>query len=110
MAREIFVDAGAWIALSDADDEHHRAATRAYPTLFTNYRRLVTSNLVIAEAYAMLRRTLGHRPAMSFLDSLRQSPRIQKVIQRPTWSRKRSRSCANMPTRLSVSPTPSAWP
>jgi len=83
MIREIFVDAGAWIALSDTDDQHHQAAARAYPTLLNNYRRLITSNLVVAEAYVMLRRTLGHRPAVSFLDSLRQSPRIQKVYSTP---------------------------
>jgi predicted nucleic acid-binding protein len=87
MSREIFVDAGAWIALADADDGYHQAATRVYPTLIKNYRRLVTTNLVVAEAYAMLRRTLGHGPAMGFLDGIRSSSRIQKVCSTPELER-----------------------
>lgn len=79
MAREIFVDTGAWIALADADDEHHRAAAGIYPSLTQNYRRLVTSNLVVAETYVILRKALGHRAAITFLDILRESPRIHKV-------------------------------
>jgi predicted nucleic acid-binding protein len=79
MGREIFVDAGAWIALANDKDTHHQAAKAAYPRLLKEYRKLLTTNLVVAEAYVNLRMTLGHHPAMSFLDSLRQSPRIQKV-------------------------------
>ena len=47
MSRQIFVDAGAWIALADADDKYHSAAARAYPTLVKNYRWMVTANLVV---------------------------------------------------------------
>jgi len=83
VSQEIFVDAGAWIALADADDEHHQAAVKAYPTLFKRYQRLVTTNLVIAEAYVTLRKALGYRAAISFLESLRQSPRIQKIYSTP---------------------------
>jgi len=83
MAREIFVDAGAWIALSNDKDTYHQAAKAIYPRLLKEYRKVLTTNLVVAEAYVNLRMTLGHRPAVSFLDSLRQSPRIQKVYSTP---------------------------
>ena len=84
MSTELFVDAGAWIALADADDQHHQLAAQAYPELLRRYRRLVTTNLVIAEAYIIIRQALGHRAAMAFLDGLSASPRIEKVYSDPT--------------------------
>ncbi len=83
MTREIFVDTGAWIALANDRDTHHQAAKAVYPRLLSEYRKLVTTNLVVAEAYINLRMTLGHGPALIFLDSLRQSLRIQKAYSTP---------------------------
>lgn len=79
MSRYLFVDAGAWIALADADDQHHERAAQAYPDLLRQYQRLVTTNLVIAEAYVSIRRALTHQAAIAFLDHLNQSPRVEKV-------------------------------
>lgn len=79
MSRQLFVDTGAWIALADADDQYHERAAQAYPGLLQKYQRLVTTNLVIAEAYIAIRRALTHQAAMAFLDRLSQSPRIEKV-------------------------------
>ena len=79
MPAELFVDASAWIALADADDANHVAAAAVYPNLLKAYRRLVTTNLVIAEAYILIRRELGHKAAMTFLNRLKLSPRIEKV-------------------------------
>jgi len=83
VSTELFVDAGAWIALADADDQHHQLAAQAYPDLLRRYRRLVTTNLAIAEAYIVIRRALGHTAAMAFLDGLSASPRIEKVYSDP---------------------------
>jgi predicted nucleic acid-binding protein len=79
MAREIFVDAGAWIAVVNQRDDFHAEASAFYGHLLRERRPLVTTNLVIAEAYAMIRRHSGHRAAMQFLDSMRQSSRLTKV-------------------------------
>jgi predicted nucleic acid-binding protein len=79
VSAELFVDASAWIALADADDRHHAAAARIYPDLLKNYRRLVTTNLVVAEAYILIRRELGHEAGMTFLNTIKVSPRIEKV-------------------------------
>lgn len=79
MRGEIFVDTGAWIAISDHRDQHHVAATGVYPRLLQQYRALVTTNLVIAETYVMIRRVGGYKPAMRFLDSIRRSSRILKI-------------------------------
>jgi len=83
LSTELFVDAGAWIALADADDQYHQLAAQAYPELLRRYRRLVTTNLAIAEAYIVIRRALGHTAAMAFLDGLGTSLRIEKVYSGP---------------------------
>jgi len=87
MAREIFVDASAWIALANVKDFFHEAAKAIYPRLLREYRRLVTTNLVVAEVYVVLRKGLGHGAAISFLENLRQSPRILKVCSTPELER-----------------------
>jgi hypothetical protein len=76
---ELFVDTSAWVALADAADDNHSAAAAIYPDMLKGYRRLVTTNLVIAETYILIRRGLGHRAAMAFLNRTRVSPRIEKV-------------------------------
>lgn len=79
MESEVLVDAGAWIAISDTRDKHHTVASDLYKRLLTEHRILVTTNLVVAEAYIIIRRTGGHEPAMRFLRSIRESIRLRKV-------------------------------
>jgi predicted nucleic acid-binding protein len=79
VSAELFVDTSAWLAVLDTDDANHPAASSVYPNALKNYRRLVTTNLVIAESYILIRRNLGHREATTFLDRIRISPRIEKV-------------------------------
>lgn len=84
MPGEVFVDAGAWIAISDADDRYHAIAAEFYLHALRHYQALVTTNLVIAEAYMMIRRVSGHQPAIRFLDSIRRSRRILKIYSDET--------------------------
>jgi predicted nucleic acid-binding protein len=42
-------------------------------------RTFLTTNLVIAETYIIIRRSGGHAQAMRLLGSLRSSPRLEKV-------------------------------
>jgi predicted nucleic acid-binding protein len=79
MARDLFVDTGAWVALADEDDQFHERAESVYPGLLRDHQRLVTTNLVLAESYIILRLALGHAAAMAFLDNLRASPRIERA-------------------------------
>jgi hypothetical protein len=79
MSREVFVDTSAWIAVSDLRDKYHAAARAEHNRLIGGNRLLVTTNLVIAETYILIRRTGGHEQAMRFLRSLRGSPRLQRV-------------------------------
>jgi predicted nucleic acid-binding protein len=77
------VDTGAWVALADQDDQYHARAAAAYPSLLRDHRRLVTTNLVVAETYIILRLALGHAPAMAFLGNLKASARIERVYATP---------------------------
>jgi predicted nucleic acid-binding protein len=67
------------VAVADADDRHNDRAAEVFPKVLKSYQRLITSNLVVAETYIILRLALGHGPAMIFMDSLRESPRIERV-------------------------------
>jgi predicted nucleic acid-binding protein len=75
----IFVDTGAWLALADEDDAHHKDAAAIFPSLLKTSNGLTTSNLVIAESYVLILKNLGHKAAVDFLDNMNGSPRIQKI-------------------------------
>jgi uncharacterized protein len=83
MRHEIFVDASAWIAVSDSRDKYHDPASEEYRQLVREQWNLVTTNLVIAEVYLIIRRTGGHAQAMRFLRSLKGSPRLIKIFSDP---------------------------
>jgi len=72
----LFIDTGAWFALADKSDQYHNQAVKIYPGLLKNYHHLTTTNLVIAETYVLIRRTIGHQPAIAFLENVGASPRV----------------------------------
>ncbi len=74
--REVFVDSSAWIALADESDEWHGVARKLYPQLLAS-SRLITTNLVLAETYTLIRYELGWTAAMTFLERVKSSPRIE---------------------------------
>lgn len=74
----IFVDTSFWIALRlPRDDRHSEAAA-----LLERYGdgSLVTSNHVRGETWTFLRRRVGHRSAVHFLELLDQTVRLQLVF------------------------------
>ena len=79
MLDDVFVDTSAWVALADKDDSHHKEAASSYPSIFKNHKNLITSNLVIAEAYIVLLKELRHETAIEFLERIKASPRILKI-------------------------------
>jgi predicted nucleic acid-binding protein len=80
LTESIFVDTSAWAALADKDDAHHIDAASIYPSLLKTQRSLITSNLVIAEAYILILNELGHPAAINFLGGLKASPRILRIF------------------------------
>lgn len=79
MKKEIFIDTGVWLALADSDDGLHIRAKQVYPFVLKEWRYIVTTNLVVAEAYALIHRRLGHKAGLSFLKSLQVSSRLLKI-------------------------------
>ena len=66
----MFVDTGAWYALADRSDRHHDRARKFYLTE-APAGRLVTTDLVVAETWALLGAHLGRAAAIAFWDTLR---------------------------------------
>ncbi len=79
MSREVFVDTGGWVAVAVRTDQYHSVAASLYQRLLRERRPLVTTNLVLAEAYPLIYRSGGHDKALAFLTSLRQSGIVSKV-------------------------------
>jgi len=64
----IFVDTGAWIALTDRKDQHHHEAIEIYNRLKLIKERLLTTDYIIDETLTRLRYDLNHFAAIRFLD------------------------------------------
>jgi len=83
VVKKLFVDTGAWLAVIDPKDQYHRPASASYRQALQGHRHLVTTNLVVAETYVNLRRSLSHAAAVGFLDTIEQSSRIECVWSSP---------------------------
>lgn len=79
MARELFIDASAWVALAETNDNHHQEATEAFARARKTYQKFVTTNLVVAEAHVRIRHVLGHAASIRFLDGLGNSLKVVYV-------------------------------
>lgn len=79
--RGLFVDTSAWVAVTDGSDQHHPEAEAFYRHAFVDYRGFVTTSLVLAESYALLRRGLGTSRVLLWFDRLLASPRIEIVYE-----------------------------
>ncbi len=83
MAQEIFVDSGAWYTLVDAGDNFHMAASRVYARLVKAQHTLVTTNLVLAEANALILRRVNQAAALHFLARMRNNIHVDIVYTTP---------------------------
>jgi predicted nucleic acid-binding protein len=78
----IFVDTGAWIALTDVSDHYHQEAVHIYTRLKQEKAHFVTTDYVLGESVTRLRYDAGHHIAIQFLDALiqAQEARILQTI------------------------------
>src|SRR5262249_30067161 len=71
--RKRSVGSGAWSALADAADEHHRAATEFVGQLDAVF--LFTTDYIVDETVTLIRFRLSHQAAVAFLRSVHRSHR-----------------------------------
>jgi predicted nucleic acid-binding protein len=69
-AVSMLVDTGAWYAIADASDRHHKEARRLY-TEHAGRTALATTDLIVAETWAILSSHLGRPAALTFWETLR---------------------------------------
>ncbi len=81
----IFVDASAWCAIADTNDSRHEHAARALALFVAQRVELITSNLVLAEAYTIIRYKLGHTAAVSFLQRTRDGAFLRRAQIVAEW-------------------------
>jgi predicted nucleic acid-binding protein len=67
---KVFVDTGAWIAITMSGDQHHKEAVSCLNTLTKDRALVYTSNLVIHETYTFLSRKESKRTALKAIDTI----------------------------------------
>src|SRR6266478_4317809 len=71
--RRVFVDSSAYLALLDADDEHHSQATAILQELAQARYRQFTTNVLLIESHALILSVLGRTQAAQFLKDMQES-------------------------------------
>lgn len=77
MARRVFVDTSAFVALANAGDQYHQAAVSCMHMLQGSKALLITSNFILDETYTRLRRRGGIKIAVAFGDNVRTSRQLK---------------------------------
>jgi len=72
VVNSLLVDSGAWYALADTSDRHHEQA-KTFMAKEGSQHRLVTTNAVMWESWALLNKRLGRESAMLYWQQVRES-------------------------------------
>lgn len=76
-AVDVFMDSAGFLALWDAADEHHAAATRLQATLAAKRRRFLTTEYIVDETVTLLLVRHSHAAAVDFLDTIERSESLR---------------------------------
>jgi len=76
VAAEFFVDTSAWYPLLVRKHGDHARLAASLRSLIARGRRLVTTNLVVAETHALVMRRAGTAPALAFLRAVGEPPNL----------------------------------
>ena len=74
MEAELFVDTSAWYPIAVPNHPDHGVLADALMAEIRRGRRIATTNLIVAETYALLLSRTGRRAALGFLRAVRKSP------------------------------------
>ncbi|MBN1604800.1 MAG: PIN domain-containing protein [Chitinispirillaceae bacterium] len=75
--KSVFIDTGAWLALSDTSDQYHEKAANHLKKLITDEYKIITTNLVIHETFMLLSRRISRKTALLFLDEVYNADNIE---------------------------------
>lgn len=76
MPVEIFVDTSAWYPAVVRNHPDHRRLAAALSRAVSQGKRIVTTNLVVAETHALLLRRTNRNVAIGFARTVRQAPNL----------------------------------
>ncbi len=76
MPAEVFVDTSAWYPLLVRTHADHRRLAGQLRRLVAAGRRVVTTNLVVAETHALTMRRAGVEPALAFVHTVSEPPNL----------------------------------
>lgn len=76
MAAELFVDTSGWFPLVDSQERAHAAVARAMRRAVASRRRIVTTNLVVAETHALIMRRIHRSAAVAFVREVIRVPNV----------------------------------
>lgn len=74
MAAELFVDTSAWYPIAVPSHPDHQILADALVAQIRDGRRVVTTNLIVAETHALLLSRTHRQAALGFLRAVRKSP------------------------------------
>lgn len=66
----MFIDTSALYALLDADDENYESSASTWQTLMTSDERVVTTNYVLVETFALIQNRLGLKALREFQEDI----------------------------------------
>ena len=72
--KSLFVDTSAWYSLANDRHPDHRALARSLRAGVRQGASIVTTNLVVAEAHALLLGRAGPKAASAYLKAVREAP------------------------------------
>jgi predicted nucleic acid-binding protein len=74
VAPELFVDTSAWYPIAVQSHPDHEILANALTVMIRDGRRIVTTNLVVAETHALFLSRTRRKAALAFLHAVRQPP------------------------------------
>ena len=77
--KTLFIDTSGWVAVVNRRDQHYEVAKDFYRQAFKNYAVFLTTNLVVAETYILLRTDCGWATASAWWEKITASGKVKIV-------------------------------
>ncbi len=71
--KKIFVDTWAWLAIANGNDSYHELAKKCLDDIYTNKKKMITSDYVLDEVITSLFSKTSHESSIRFVETLLQS-------------------------------------